>query len=166
MKTRILTLALMLLAAIGTTQADDHKRPSMQKMQINRSARLVTELGLDDATAAKFTAVYTQATNEMREARDKYARVRPQRDENGQVKPLTDAQIKANIENQFALTQATLDIRRKYYAEYCKILTPRQIQKLYEMEKKSADYLSKMPKGNFPHKRRPQDDKKPTPRRR
>lgn len=109
-------------------------------MQVDR---IVNELELSDANAERFTALYGQYTAEMHEAARKHARIHPEKDESGKPKRLSDEQIKHNIEAQFALSQATLDIRRKYYKEYLKFLTPRQIEHLSRIEKKQAEKFHK-----------------------
>ena len=56
---------------------------------------------------------------------------------------MTEAQVEAGIKAQFAHTRKVVDIREKYYAEYRKFLNPRQIERVYELEKKQADKIKR-----------------------
>ena len=48
---------------------------------------------------------------------------------------MSDAEIEQRIEARFAHMQDILDIRKKYYVEFKKIMKPRQIQQMYKAEK-------------------------------
>lgn len=142
MKHLILILSF-LFAAFAATPAMAQGKP---KDPAQRAAHISQILCLDDATAMQFSTLYAQYSQEMRAARQKYARTKPQKSKGDARTQLTDDEIKANIEKSFALSQAIIDIRRKYYAEYLKILTPRQIERLFELEKKDGERLREMAK--------------------
>lgn len=135
MKHRIILLALCLLSIAGTASADKPKKdkPAMT------TDRIAYELGLNDATTEKFTAVYNQYVAEMHEAYRQHPVIRTKKDQDGKKQRLTDEQIKHNLEAQLDLSQSILDLRKKYYKEYLKFLTPRQIDKLGKIEKKQAN---------------------------
>lgn len=145
MKTRILTLLLLALGLTATASADNDKKGQRPQgmHQVNVAERLVEELNLDDATAARFTTVYSQYVQEMHAAYKQHAMIRPQKGEDGKKVRLTDEQVKHNLEEQLALSQTILDLRKKYYKEYLKFLTPRQIEKLGKLEKKQAGNVQK-----------------------
>lgn len=154
MKHRFLILAMCLLSIAGTASAD---KPQKGKghggpAQVNMTDRIADELGLDDATAAKFATVYNQYVAEMHAAYKQHAMTRPQKGEDGKKQRLTDEQIKHNLEAQLDLSQSILDLRKKYYKEYLKILTPRQIDKLSKMEKKQAGKVQ----DSFSHRQMPE----------
>ena len=48
---------------------------------------------------------------------------------------LTDEQIEQRILDNFAQSRAILDAREQYYKEFRKILTPTQINRIFEDEK-------------------------------
>lgn len=56
---------------------------------------------------------------------------------------LTDAEIEKQIKDQFAQSRKILDIREKYYNEFRKILSPKQIAKIYQTEKSNANKFRK-----------------------
>ena len=91
----------------------------MQKMQCNQ---LINALALDDAETAKFKPVYTKYMEEMRAVRDMNPRA-PR-------STLTDAEVEQVIKARFAQSRKMLDIREKYYNEFRKILSPKQIAKI------------------------------------
>lgn len=104
-----------------------------QNMEM-RTAFIAQQLMLDDATTAKFSALYKRYLTELQSCRFKRnetfgAEGRVSRDQ------MTDAQIEKSIEARFATARRVLDIREKYYREFKKILNPRQIQKMYRAEK-------------------------------
>ena len=145
MKTRLCTLLVLALSLTATASAENQKKGQRPQgmHQVSMTERIVDELDLDDATAARFTTVYNQYVSEMHAAYKQHAMIRPQKGDDGKKKRLTDEQIKHNLEEQLALSQATLDLRKKYYKEYLKILTPRQIEHLSKLEKKQATDVHK-----------------------
>lgn len=154
MKHRMMTLAVLLLTA-GSLMAQkpcekcEKKTPEQRTEQ--RTMHMVQALQLNDAQAAQFTKLYSQYRAEMREAQSKYPMHRGKNADKGtngenvkeSKEQRTDAEIRKSIENQFALTQATLNIRQKYYTEYLKFMSPRQIERLFQMEKAGAQHLRK-----------------------
>ena len=58
-------------------------------------------------------------------------------------KAKTDAETEEAIEERFDRSQKLLDIRKKYYKEYSKYLTPKQIQRVYSIEKNMMKRLGK-----------------------
>ena len=132
-------MCLFGVAAMASADPPKKGKPHVKPAQVNMTDRIADELGLSDAAAAKFTTVYNQYVAEMHEAYKQHPMIRAKKGEDGKKVRLTDEQIKHNLEAQLELSQATLDLRKKYYKEYLKFLTPRQIDKLSKMEKKQAD---------------------------
>lgn len=137
MKHIFLFLSLILVSVCTMAQKNE-------KNYEHRSEHISQILGLDDTTTAHFNAVYEKYRQEMRNARQTYAKVRGQKTKGQAPVRLTDEQVRKNIENSFALSQNILDIRKKYYKEYLKILTPRQIERLYDLEKKNGEHVREM----------------------
>lgn len=119
-------------------------REQMQEMQCNQ---IIKGLALDDATAAKFAPVYKSYMEEMRATRTMNPRkqVGNKTKADKQVpKPVpTDAEVDQAIKARFAQSRKMLDIREKYYGEFRKFLSPKQIQKMYNMEKRNGDKFRK-----------------------
>lgn len=143
----LLTLSILLSSlftpAAFADKAKSGKAKHKTEVEIQRREHLAQLLGLDTPTTARFTEVYARYTAEMHAAQQQNARIKPPKVD-GKPRPLTDNEVRTNIERKFSLAQATLDIRRKYYAEYLKILSIRQIDRLYVLEKKSAEKLREL----------------------
>ena len=56
---------------------------------------------------------------------------------------LTDAEVEQQIKGRFAQSRKILDVREKYYNEFRKILSSKQIMKIYQTEKSNANKLKK-----------------------
>lgn len=142
----LLIVFTLFIASLCTVPAMAQKEGKNHEQRAHHMTQI---LGLGDDASARFTVIYQQYCKEMQTARQKHARINPGKKKNGEGKSqLTDEQVKKNIENSFALSQSILDIRRKYYKEYLKILSPRQIERLYELEKKDGEKLREMAKKN------------------
>ena len=112
--------------------------------------QMVKTLMLDDAVTAKFVPVYQNYLKELRECRMMNRKQTPARQkvEKPGVKPeskplLTDAEVEQHIKGRFAQSRKILDVREKYYNEFRKILSPKQIMKIYQTEKSNANKLKK-----------------------
>lgn len=158
MKRLLFTLAIAAcclfppLASVAKDNKAQHEVKQSHKSEV-RSGQLVSILDLNGSTATQFKSLYLQYCTEVRAAQKKYAKIKPAK---GQGKGLSDEQIRINLDNQFLLAQAILDIRKLYHQEYLKIMTPRQIALLYELEKKDGDDMHKM----ITHKKEKEKDHK------
>lgn len=150
---------LMMLAAIVmgsqvTLFAQEKKGAKPERRQFNKEQMLeiqcnqiIKGLALDDATTAKFIPVYKQYMEEMRATRHMgaYRNIANRTAADKQTpKPLpTDAEVEQVIKARFAQSRKILDVREKYYNEFRKFLSPKQIQKMYNMEKHNGDKFRK-----------------------
>lgn len=116
----------------GRPERRQFNREQMQEMQCNQ---IVNALALDDAETAKFKPVYAKYMEEMRSTRN----VKPRAPRSEQ----TDAEVEQAIKERFAQSRKMLDIREKYYKEFRKFLSPKQIQKMYNMERRTGDKMRK-----------------------
>lgn len=125
----------------------ERKRPTQEQIQQMQCNQIIKALTLDDATAAKFTPVYTKYMEEMRAVRRMGQPERADKKVEGSrpaPKPMpTDAEVEASIKARFAQSRKMLDIREKYYNEFRKFLSPKQIQKMYNMEKNNGEKFRK-----------------------
>ena len=56
---------------------------------------------------------------------------------------MTDAEAEKEIKARMERSQKILDLREKYYKEYSKFLTPKQIQRVYDLETQGMKRLAK-----------------------
>ena len=142
MKTKyfwMLVVAFMMGTQVINAQADkpkgkrEHKRPTLEQIIQMQSQRIVDELGLDDKTAAKFAEVYKKYMKEMDDLRKQYMPAKSdfKKDKPSMPKSLTDAEVDKMMRERFAQAREMLDVREKYYDEFRKFLSPKQVQKVY-----------------------------------
>ena len=111
----------------------NHKRGeiSMETVAEMQANKIIGELGLDDKTAAKFTDVYKKYMKEMNDLRKEYMPKVKAGEVSMPTMP-TDAEVDKMMRDRFKQSRETLDIREKYYDEFRKFLSPKQVQKIYD----------------------------------
>lgn len=107
------------------------KRPNMEQLTKMQATRISQSLGLDDKTSQKFIETFCNCRKEM-------AATRPARPSKKRTE-MTDAEVDKQIKANFQQGRKLLDIREKYYAAYSKFLTPKQIQRVYELERQDKE---------------------------
>ena len=125
------------------------KRPNMEQFTKMQALRISQSLGLDDKTSQKFIETFCSCRKEM-------SATRPARPQKKKVE-MTDAEVDQWIKANFKQSRKLLDIREKYYAAYSKFLSPKQIQRVYEMERQDMKRFGKRgkQKGCGPRKGEP-----------
>lgn len=145
------------LSAQNRENKERKQRPTPEQMVQMQTNQMIKTLMLDDATAAKFTPVYEKYLKEQHECRmmghpfkarkgtDKAADkgTEATSPEKEQKPTLTDAEIAQMLKGQFAQSRKMLDVREKYYNEFSKILSQKQIMRLYQQEKSNANKFRK-----------------------
>lgn len=139
------------LSAQNSNNKERKQRPTPEQMVQMQTNQMIKKLMLDDATAAKFRPVYEQYLNEMRECRMMNRMPRAKKAQGtsagekkeAQKPAMTDEQIAKMLKNQFAQSRKMLDIREKYYNEFSKILTQKQIMKIYQQERSNMHKFRK-----------------------
>ncbi len=104
------------------------KRPTPEQMMDNQVERMQNQLMLDDKTADKFASLYKEYLEAMGECRMTNAE---ERKENIRKGDRTDKDIMNELEGRLDRQQKMLDIKRKYFNSFKKILTPRQLEKVF-----------------------------------
>lgn len=141
----------MTLSAQNTDNKEKKQRPTQQQMMQMQVDQMVKTLMLDDATAAKFTPVYEKYLKDLRECRMMNHKPRTEKaktqstDANAKKErpSMTDDEIATMLRNQFTQSRKMLDVREKYYNEFSKILSQKQILKIYQQEKMNANKFRK-----------------------
>ena len=141
----------MTLSAQNTDNKQKKQRPTPEQMVQMQTKQIVKTLMLDDATAAKFTPVYEKYLKELRECRMMTHKARTEKtkaqgtDANAKKErpSMTDDEIATMLRNQFTQSRKMLDVREKYYNELSKILSQKQILKIYQQEKSNMNKFRK-----------------------
>ena len=132
---RIMALAMfMVCMSMGANaqnkQKKDGSRMSVEQLTELRAKRIAQALALDDATAQKFTTTFCACQKEL------YAANKAMKGNKGKKRSeMTDAEIETIQKDRFKQSRKLLDLREKYYGEYRKFLSARQVQRVYELEK-------------------------------
>ena len=132
---RIMALAMfMVCMSMGANaqnkQKKDGSRMSVEQLTELRAKRIAQALALDDATAQKFTTTFCACQKEL------YAANKAMQENKGKKRSeMTDAEIETIQKDRFKQSRKLLDLREKYYGEYRKFLSARQVQRVYELEK-------------------------------
>ena len=150
MKTKyflMMVVAVLMGTEVMNAQQKEGKRPmrkrmTMEQMAERQAGKFVNELGLDDKTAARFTEVYKKYMAEQDEVRKEFApdfamrgKMEDKKDGkeiNMKMQAPTDEQVDKMMRDRFKQSRKLLDIREKYYDEFRKFLSPKQVQKVYD----------------------------------
>lgn len=136
---KLLAGAIALMVCCASVNAQEKKEKSKedkvkarQEMTMKQAKRIAHELALEDAVESKFITTFCASKDEiMALGRDKV--------KNDGL--LTEKEAEQEIKGRFERSQKILDIRQKYYKEYSKFLSQKQILRVYELEKKQVDKL-------------------------
>ena len=111
-----------------------------------QAAHIAKDLALDDKVYGRFITTYVNYKKEMWATAPKRPKKRPEASE-------SENQAAANMQRRFEQSQKVLDIRSKYYKEFSKFLSQKQIELMYDKERKMMKRLSER-HGKRPEKRR------------
>ena len=115
----------------------DKERQRMTREQLaERQARHIAySIALDEETTEKYVRTFCEYQKEVWALRS---------DRKGKRQAeMSESDIEKNINEKFDREEKLLAIRKKYYREYSKFMTQRQIQRAYELEKKATGHLVK-----------------------
>ncbi|MBU3676631.1 MAG: hypothetical protein FGM54_05555 [Chitinophagaceae bacterium] len=123
----------------GNLEQREARREKMESMKI---AHIASKLNLEPKTAETFWPMYNQYENEMRAVLQE-ARAKRQ-DNSLDVNDMLDKEQKA------------LDIKKKYTAQFSKVLRPEQVSALFQAEKEFRMMLMRKARENKQGDRRQQ----------
>lgn len=126
---KLFITGVFMLAALMSAAAAEPASDSRTELAQKEGRLFADKLGLDDSTAEKFIKIYVENQQE------KWA-LQPRKQRHKNRVNRTDAQIDSAINAQFDNSQKLLDMRKKYYKQYRKLLTAKQVQMLYDQESK------------------------------
>jgi hypothetical protein len=126
----------------GKERKHSRKRLTMEQIADMQANKIVGDLGLDDKTAAKFTDVYKKYMKELDDVRKEFfmefkknSGMEKGKDGdkvNRRMQPPTDAEVDKMMRFRFKQSRKMIDVREKYYDEFRKFLSPKQVQKVYD----------------------------------
>lgn len=140
--TRAITVTLLLMiSAIGANAQDARQRMSREQMAETQARHIAADLGLDGSTYDRFVETYKKYKNELWQTAPKRNR------KEGRKASETEEQAAEKMRLRFERSQKVLDIRNKYYHEFSKFLTQKQIEQMYDKEHKMMERLKQHRKG-------------------
>ena len=131
MKINLVALMVIAFCTIGMAQ-NEKQRMISEQLAEKQSKHIAQELSFDEATTQRFIETYCACQQEV------WALGPRQKAE-----PATDEEAEQAIKERFERSKAVLDLREKYYDEYSKFLTQKQIFRVYELEHQAMDRLHK-----------------------
>jgi hypothetical protein len=136
---RIALCAIMMAVCTTAVQAQNNptnkQRMTREQMAEAQANHISHELALDDATCKKFIDTYIDYQKEVWALGPRLKK----HDKDSQ----TDAEAEQAIKQRMERSQKILDLREKYYKKYSAFLTQKQIERVYELEHKAMQRLSK-----------------------
>lgn len=145
--TRTIILTLMLIfTTIGLQAQDARQRMSREQMAETQAKHIAADLNLTGKTYDRFVETYENYKKELWQTAPKRSKKRCHQSE-------TEEQAAENTRQRFERSQKMLDIRNKYYQEFSKFLTQKQIEQMYEKERKMMKRLSERRRANHGKRR-------------
>lgn len=146
LKISLSAFLIMAFCTMGTAQDRQH-RMSREQLAEKQAKHIAKELAFDDATTQQFIETFCAYQQEVWALGP-----RPQHE------PENEQEAEQAIKERFERSQQILDLREKYYEEYCKFLTQKQIQQVYHLERQGMNRLEKH-RGKAPHRSRPKAER-------
>jgi len=143
----VMMMALCTTNVMAETTKSDKNKLSREELANKRATGIANRLALDEQTTARFVATFMDYQKEVWALGP---RVR-----NKDMAGKSDAEVEQTIKQGFDRSAKISKIREKYYGYYRQFLTPKQIQRVYAMERKAMHHKhAKKGHGTHRHHRR------------
>ena len=131
MKINMVALMVFVFCTVSMAQ-NEQQRMSREQLAEKQAKHIAQELSFDEATTQRFIETYCACQQEV------WALGPRQKAET-----VTEEEAEQVIKERLERSRAVLDLREKYYEEYSKFLTQKQIFRVYELEHQAMDRLNK-----------------------
>ena len=122
----VIAIAMLFSSINMSAQSNNQQRLSREELAEKQARHIAHELALDDATTQKYVATYCAYQKEVWALGP---RVKRHSSANA-----TEAEAEQANKARMEQSQKILDLREKYYKEYSKFLTQKQIERAYELD--------------------------------
>ncbi|MGN0214156.1 MAG: hypothetical protein ACI4AH_05030 [Muribaculaceae bacterium] len=136
MKKLIIMTIVAAIGAVSTMNAQplarrggEAKKVDPEKTIENKVQRMQEQLLLDDKQGEKFAVIYKDYLKAQQDLKKQYGR--EEKAERGQRKQLTDDQIVERQKQRLAFQKKSAELKEEYYGKMSKVLTPRQLEKVF-----------------------------------
>ena len=121
--------------AQSNNRSNSQQRISREELAQKQAEYISRQLALEDAVSQQFIATYVDYQKEVWALGPRVSHNRQQQ--------MTDAEAEQAIKQRMERSQKILDLREKYYGKYSQFLTPKQIERVYELERQAMQRLSR-----------------------
>ncbi len=165
-------LLFILFVLNGTSQAQENQKLDIINMSKEQRQEYMKALSPEQRKALLGDAMINLVVKKLdilpekqevfkktyREFRENQRNIREKFKSNIHAEKMTDEQAKTKLYQNFELGQALLDNRKAYTEKFLKIISPKQVMKLFEEERKMRQqYMNRMKKMSSPEQRRTAD---------
>lgn len=131
-----MTAAVISVCSVTSfAQPEQKQKMTPEQFTQARAERIADELALDEKTRGKFVDTYCNYFKEMQEICPWQDRSRGDKTQEKVSSRLSDKELDQAMRDRLDRSRKMLDLKVKYYEEYSKFLNPRQIQKMYDMQR-------------------------------
>lgn len=131
----IMTAVCSTASMAQTEQSKKQQRISREELAEKQARHIAHELALDDATTQKYVTTYCAYQKEVWALGPRIKR--------HQADTATEAEAEQANKARMEQSQKILNLREKYYKEYSKFLTQKQIEHAYELEQQMMRRLAR-----------------------
>ncbi len=143
---KIMFVAIIVMASNAAVQAQNQSSDSQatrEQLAEAQARHIASKLCLDDATTRKYVEAFCDYQQEIWALGPRL--------NHKKKSEMTDAETDAAIQQRFERSEKILAIRQKYYKRYSQFLTPRQIERAFELEKEAMKRLEKHGRNGHGH---------------
>ena len=130
----VIAIAMLFTSINMSAQSNNQQRLSREELAEKQARHIAHELALDDATTQKYVATYKAYQQEVWALGPRVKRHQAN---------ASEAEAEQANKARMEQSQKILDLREKYYKEYSKFLTQRQIERAYELEQQVMRRLAR-----------------------
>lgn len=149
---KLTTLVCLILCPLFIF-GQDLPREKREKMEARKIGFLTTKLNLDAEEAKRFWPIYNAYSDEMKQIRqEKKERAREAKDRRDEI---TDAEVGELIQQRFEMEQQMLNVKRAYNEKFSKVISNKQLARLYRAEEEfKEELLRRIKQGRKDHRRK------------
>lgn len=137
-----LMLVIITLALSTYAQKGQKKGILREKIDAQKVAYITKQLSLTSAEAQQFWPVYNEFSDKNEELLKAFRKNNIE-DRDVDVETISDKEAMDMADDQIIQAQKILDLRKKYHAEFKKVLPAKKLLKLYQAERDFKKYLLK-----------------------
>ncbi len=141
-KQLIVIALLMLIPLVNFAQRGKMFGKVKEKINAQKVAYITKELDLTPQEAQVFWPIFNEFEAQRRQINQEFVGKNIE-ERVLDINTLTDKEALEMADNQIILAQKLLDLRKKYHAEFKKVLSAKKLLKLYQAEKDFNKYLLK-----------------------